>query len=101
MANNTPLADNGAQHLNGHVSQYIAPGKALGDGQTDSDGRIQVAAGNVSDGERHGHDGEAKGESHTGESDTQLWEPRGQDRGPAASEYQPERAKEFSAQTFH
>jgi S1-C subfamily serine protease len=59
-----------AYDLRDHVRKQIRNRKALADHETDADGRVQVAAGDVSDGERHGEYGEAEGQCAAGESDS-------------------------------
>ena len=64
-----------------------------------------MAAGDVTDGEGHGEDGEAEGEGDPGESDAKLT-PRslmvsgGEHGGSAASEDEPEGPEHFGDCTF-
>ena len=59
-----------------------------------------MAAGDVSDGKRHGQHGESEGESDAGESDADGGKAGGENGGAASAKHQPERSKEFRCCTF-
>jgi hypothetical protein len=54
----------------------------------------------VADGEGHGEDGEAKGESYTNKADSQIWEGSGEDGAAATAEDKPEGAEELGCCAF-
>jgi hypothetical protein len=54
----------------------------------------------VSDGERHGEDGQAESKGHTEKSDPDRWKACRQYGGAASTKYQPEGSEEFRERTF-
>ena len=60
--------------LGNHVGDQVGSREALAYDQSEADGWVEVAAGDVSDGINHGDDGEAECQGNSGESDTQRWE---------------------------
>src|SRR6202022_104010 len=64
--------------------------------ESQGDGGVEMATGNVTDGVGHGENGESEGESYASEADTQRRESRVQNSGSASAKDQPECAEEFS-----
>ena len=62
----------GAEKLRDPVEKSLRGAEAAAHPETDSDGGIEVAAGNVSDGGDHDADGEAVGESESEDGDAAL-----------------------------
>src|SRR5215831_14730657 len=91
---------NGAQHLRDYIGQQIRCREALARDQSESDRRIEMGARDMSDGKSHGEDGESEGQGYACESNAKRGECRGQDRGPASAEDQPECSKEFRRCAF-
>ncbi|MNH19437.1 hypothetical protein D3C79_791730 [compost metagenome] len=63
--------------------------------------RVEVAAGDVPQGIRHGHHRQAKGQCDPREADPQLRKTGSQHRTPASAQHQPKCAYRFSHQFFH
>ena len=63
--------------------------------QADRDGGIQVTAGYMANGKRHGKHGQSEGKRHTQQADTDIRKGGGQYRTPASAEYQPECTDKF------
>src|SRR6478609_1981635 len=83
-------------HCSGDLSQDIGrqlgDGKALGGGESDRDGRIQVAARYMADGVSHRQDSQAKGESHPKKSNAKDRKGGCEHRAAAAGEDEPKGA---------
>ena len=94
-------AGNAARDLGDDVARQIAGGKTPAGPQAHRNGRIEMTARNMADGEGHGQHGQAEGERHADKSDTQLRESRGQHRRAAAAQHQPCRADELGCQFAH
>src|SRR6185295_9512451 len=95
-----PRRRDGAEHLRDDVRDEIGSLEAPADEETDRDGRIQVAPGDVSDRVRHREHGEAEGERDPDETDAHVRKRRGEDSAPASSEDQPERSDELRCDTL-
>jgi hypothetical protein len=61
-----------AEHLRHDVRQQLGERKALARYEADGDGGIEVASGDVADGEGHGEQGEAEGQGDTGKTDAET-----------------------------
>jgi hypothetical protein len=81
-----------ADHLGNDVRQNLADRKAPARGETDRDGGIEMAAGDVADRIGHGHDAQAECQRHTDQADTDLRKTGGDDRAAASRKSEPERA---------
>src|SRR5215467_545196 len=95
-----PGRSNGAQHLSDYIRQQIRGREALARDQSDGYRGIEMGARDMSDGESHGEDGESERQGYACESNAKGGECRGQDRGPASAEDQPECSKEFRRCAF-
>ncbi|MNJ67015.1 hypothetical protein D3C77_631470 [compost metagenome] len=60
-----PSSQNGADHLGDHVGQQLFGREAPAHHQPERHGGVEVAAGDMADGEGHGQHGEAEGEGDT------------------------------------
>lgn len=89
-----------AQDLSDNVGAEFGDGEALADDEADGDGRVEMAAGDVSDSEGHGKERQTKGESDSDEAYAQLWVSGGNNGASAASEDKPEGAEELGCCTF-
>lgn len=90
-------SDESAEDLADDVAGDVLPLGAAGDGETDADGGVEVAAGDVADGVDAGHHGEAEGERDAEEADSErvagVGEGGGEDRGADAAGDQEEGAE--------
>jgi hypothetical protein len=68
--------------------------------QPESDGRIQVTAGNMSDRVRHGQDRQSERKRYTQQSDTDARKFRGEYRATTATQYQPESPDQLRQKSF-
>lgn len=75
------------QNLRDDVGNKLGGREAFAYNQPQADSGVQVAAGDVSDGEGHGEDGETEGQRHAGESYAERGESCGQDRRAASAEH--------------
>ena len=89
-----------AEHLRHDVRQQLGERKALARYEADGDGGIEVASGDVADGEGHGEQGEAEGQGDTGKTDAKTGVGGGQNSGTASAEDQPCGSQEFGEETF-
>ena len=90
----------GPEDLGDDVGGQLGDGEAPGGDQADGDSGVEMAAGDVADGEGHGEDGEAEGEGHTDEADSQVGEGCCEDGAAATAEDKPEGAEELGCCTF-
>src|ERR1700690_750461 len=91
---------NCACDLRDDVGEKFRRRETLAHDQAQAHGGIQVAAGDVSDGEGHGEDGEAESEGDAGESDAEGGKSGGEDGGAASAEDEPESSEEFRERAF-
>ena len=97
-----------AGDLGDDVGRHVLPLEALGDGDADRDGRVEVGTRDVPDRVRHRHDGEAERQGDAEEADAELdgsagdgrQEGGGVDRCATATEDEPERAEELCAEAL-
>ena len=80
MANRARPASEAAGDLGDDVGRHVLPLEALGDGDADRDGRVEVGTRDVPDRVRHRHDGEAERQGDAEEADAELHRSAG-DRG--------------------
>ena len=92
--------EDGAEQLGDNVGRQFAGREALCDDQADRDGGVEMAAGDVADGECHGKHGEAEGECDPGESDAEPRVRGREDSCAAASKDQPESSEQFCDHAF-
>ena len=92
--------EDAAEHLGNDVGRKFFDRESFGDDQADRDRRVDVAPGDVADGESHGEQGESEGQRDPGEADAEPGISSRQYRGAAASEDQPEGAEQFSDGAF-
>lgn len=74
--------------------------------ESEADGGVDVAAGDVTNGINHGQQGEAEGDRNTKEAQAKgvgggsvIGKDSGKNRAAAATEHQPEGAEEFGEET--
>ncbi len=97
-------SDNTADDLGHDVGRSFLSGEAAAGNLTERDGRVQVAARNVTDGVCHGENGEAECERHAHVADTGGRNAASEHGCTAAAEYKPEGADSFGNSTsseFH
>ena len=88
-----------ADHLADPIAAGVLPAHAPGEGDTEGDGRIDVAAGNAADGVSHGDDGETECEGRTDNTGGRVASE--EDCGAAAQECQNEGSDALSDVLFH
>ena len=88
-------AGDAAEHLGDDVGRQLGAGKRPPTTRPDRYRRVEVAAGDMADGEGHGQHGQAEGQRHAEQADADFGEGGGQHGAAATAEHQPERADEF------
>ena len=88
-------SDDTADDLGHDVGRSFLSGEAAAGNLTERDGRVQVAARNVTDGVCHGENGEAECERHAHVADTGGRNAASKHGCTAAAEYKPEGADSF------
>ena len=98
--------DDGSCYLGDDVGAKFRGGEALADDEADGDCRVEVAAGDVANGEGHSENCESEGEGNADEGDTEMGSSRygrprglkggGKDGASATTEDKPEGPEEFS-----
>ena len=89
--------DDRGNDLGDDVGGRVLPGEPPPETQADGDGRVEVPAGDVSDGVGHGEHAQAEREGDPEVADADVGDAGRDDRRAAAGEDQPERAEELSA----
>lgn len=89
-----------AQDLSDRIRKQVRNGEPLANHQSRGDGRVQMAARDVSDGEGHGEDGQAESQSDPEETDSDCGKGCSQHGRAASAEYEPEGSEEFRDRTF-
>ena len=85
----------GARHLGDYIRTQVACRKTLADQQSHRHRRVEMAAGYVADGVRHGQDRETEGQRHAVQADTDVRKSRGQDCAATSAQHEPGRAQEL------
>ncbi|MNZ56926.1 hypothetical protein D3C78_748860 [compost metagenome] len=91
--------ENCPDHLGDDVGQQVLERKPPTHHQPDRHRGVEVASGNMADGESHGQHGQAEGHGHPDQADADG-ERRGDHRTAAATQHQPERPDQFSTHAF-
>jgi hypothetical protein len=81
------------------VGGQFGDGEGFGGDEADGDGGVQMAAGDVADGEGHGEDSESEGEGHADVTDTKV-DAGGEDAASATAKDKPEGTEELGCCTF-
>jgi hypothetical protein len=76
--------------LRDYIRSQVGRGEAPSHQQADRYGRVEMAAGYVTDGISHGQNRQPKSASYSQKTDAGIGETGSQHRGPAASKNQPE-----------
>ena len=88
---------NGADNLCEPIGDDVAGLEASGGPKADRNGRVEMAAGDMSHGIGHGQHRQAERQRHADEADPKLREGRGQHGAAAAGKGKPEGSEEFRA----
>jgi hypothetical protein len=86
----------GSENLGDDVGGQFGDGEAFGGDEADRDGGVEVAAGDVADGEGHGENRESEGKGHADVADAEV-NACGEDSAAATAEDKPEGAEGTSA----
>src|SRR6185312_1966191 len=90
-----PGARDSAQHLDDDVARQARGRETPARPQADRDSGIEMAAGDMADGEGHGQHRQAEGQRHADKTDTQGRKGGGQHGRTASAQYQPGCSDEF------
>src|SRR5690606_30546850 len=89
------------QHLCNNVRHQLLFVKTPSDHQAKGNSRIEMTSRNVPNGISHHQYCQAKGQSHSCETDTKIRYPSRKNCASAPAEHKPEGTKKFSKITFH
>src|ERR1700733_1057965 len=90
---------NSSKELCTDVGGKLGGGEAFSGNKADGDGGVQMAPGDVADGEGHGQDSQTERKRYANIADAEM-NARGKDGAAATAEDKPESAEEFGCCTF-